>query len=167
MDDLVKVIAKRKAIEENYGPLEFIMPGDVEEAQMQNPALIWTLRSPENDSFLTNGFFATDDVEGFYKAAKPCLEPLGTIFAEEVLGFDCEDCEDEESAEKCLSCQGSQMIYIDLQEIVARGEVDLNSGSEIWSQRVPGATFGEICVPADYLNTPHSKSLPRPHWVNL
>jgi hypothetical protein len=167
MDQLAEYAKKRKAIDEQYGPLEFVMPGDMDEVKNLNPALVWTLRAPESDSFITNGCFDTDDLEGFYKASKPCLEPLGTVFAMDVLGFDCEDCEDEEEAESCLSCQGTQLIFIDLQEVIKRGEIDISSSEAIWSQRVPGGTFGEICVPADYLNTDHSQQLPRPSWINL
>ena len=166
MDQLVEVTAKRKSIEDKYGPLEFIMPGDIDEARNLNPAMVWTLRCPESDSFITNGCFDTDDLEGFYKASKPCLEPLGTMFAFDCLAFECMDCEDEDEAASCLSCQGAQAVYLDLQEVIKRREVDLNSADDIWSQRVPGGTFGEVCVPSDYLNTDHSRSLPRPPWIN-
>jgi hypothetical protein len=167
MDQLVGYAEQREAIDEQYGPLEFVMPGDLDEVKNLNPALVWTLRAPENDSFITNGYFNTDDLEGFYIASKPCLEPLGTLFAVDVLGFDCEDCEDEDQAESCLSCQGTQLVFIDLQEVVKRREVNLGSAAAIWSQRVPGGTFGEICVPSDYLNTEHSRNLPRPAWITF
>ena len=167
VDKLSEVAIQRKAIEEEFGPLEFVMPGDIAEARSHDPHRVWTLRSPSNDSFITNGCFDTDDLEGFYVAAKACPNDLGTVFAFDVLGFDCDDCDDEDEAEDCLSCQGTQLVFIDLQEVIKRGEVDLNSGDAIWTQRVPGGTFGEICVPSDYLNTPHSQSLPRPPWVNI
>jgi hypothetical protein len=166
LKDLAKKAAKRKQIEDQFGPLNFVLPGDADQVRELNPAFVWTLRSPENDSILTNGFFETDDLDGFYQAARPCLEPFGTIFAFDVISIDCEDCNEGQDA-VCQSCLGEQLLFIDLQEVILRKEIDLQSDDAIWSQRVPGGTFGEICVPADYLNTEHSRSLPRPYWVSL
>jgi hypothetical protein len=162
MKDLVAKAAKRKQIEDLFGPLTFVLPGDADQVSELNPAFVWTLRSPEYESFITNGFFNTDDLEGFYRAAKPCLEPLGTIFALDVLAFDCEDCLEDQD-EDCQSCLGEQVLFIDLQEVISRNEIDLESEPAIWSQRVPGGTFGQICVPSDYL----INALPRPWWVSL
>lgn len=163
---LVQTLAKRKSIEDLYGPLEQVSEAEVETGKI-NPAFIWTVRSAELDSFMSNGIIPCGDLlEMYYRAAKPCLEPVDTVFAVDVLGFDCEACDDLDDPNDCLSCQGSLSIFIDIQEVISRNSIDFSDGNEIWSQRVPGGTFGEVCVPADYENSTHSRSLPRPPWVN-
>lgn len=165
-DYLVQVLAKRKQIEDLYGPLEPISEDEAESGSV-NPAFLWTVRSANLDSFLSNGLIPSGDLlEMYYKSEKPCLEPVDSVSGIDVLGFDCEACEDLEDPDECLSCQGSYNIFIDIQEVIQRATIDFTSGEQIWSQRVPGGTFGEVCVPADYENSDHSRSLPRPPWLS-
>jgi hypothetical protein len=165
-DQLVSVLAQRKKIEDLYGPLEQISEEEVESGSV-NQAFIWTVRSAELDSFMSNGLIACGDLlEMYYRSAQPCLEPADTVTAVDVIGLDCDACDDLEDPEDCLSCQGSLSIFIDIQEIIKRDSIDFSSGEQIWGQRVPGGTFGEVCVPADYENSAHSRSLPKPPWLS-
>ena len=164
-DYLVKLLHERKNIEDSYGPLEIVSQEELVEEDV-SPSLIWTVKSSGLDSVISNGLIECgDQLEFYYKAAKPCLQAFESLTAIDVLGFECDDCEELEDPDECLSCQGSQNIFIDLQEVISRNEIDFSSADAIWSQRVPGGTFGEICVPADYDNSAHTRSLPRPPWL--
>lgn len=148
-----------------FGPFEWIgHPDDIQDEILSvDGNLLWTEREP-SDTVITNGVFHTDDVVGVYRSHRPWVLDEGAIIVASVLSFECDACHGD-GDEGCIDCAGSGLIVLDLDEIASRRTIDPNDASAIWSQRVPGGHFGEICVPDDYDSTAHSRTLPRPSWL--
>lgn len=127
---LVRLVSDLDKLINQYGPFRVL---DATEAQEVDEGLVWTQVEGSEYVGIKQGYFENDS-DMYYLAAHACSDDHGVITTDAF--FECEFCDDND--EDCPECEGSRLIFIDIEAIVLEKKIDFESPEAIWSQRSPG-----------------------------